>query len=308
MAGLRIGAFLVAGALVACGGSDTKPEVVVADTGASPVVIGATADRVIWTNNAVVSAGSLGSLPATAQQLATASGPVAHAGAYVLVTANQTISRVSLDGVIERITDVTPDALAGNTDVPPVAAWSSGADVSWGVDGVEMMATLTRIDRCDHARVTGRFIYVAADGGSGRRLLRIDQQTAEITPMTSSSTWAAMFPNGGATGATYEGRIVGADDEGALWLVEEMPSHRGIVVSVPVQGEPAVLLQHLSAATGFFVSESALYWQEDDALLSAPLAGGPAEIVATLPGSAGALADGYVYFAHGTAIERLRVE
>jgi hypothetical protein len=305
---LRIGALLVAGALGACGGSDTKPEVVVADAGASPVVIGATADHVIWKSNAVVSAGSLASLPATGKQLATAAGPVAHAGSYVLLSADQTLSRVSLDGLVERIASVTPDALAGNTNVPPVAAWTSGADVSWGVDGVEMMATLTRIDRCDHASVTGRFIYVAADGGSGRRLIRIDRQSAEITPATSSSTWAAMFPNGGAAGATYRGRIAAADDDGALWLVEEMPTNRGIVVSVPVQGEPVVVLEHLSGASGFFVTEAALYWQEDDALLSAPLAGGPAEIVATLPGSAGALADGFVYFAHGAAIERLRVE
>jgi len=215
---------------------------------------------------------------------------------------------VSMDGLTERITDVDPDALAGNTLAPPLVTWTSGAVVSWGVDGMEGTTTLTRIDRCDHARVTGRSIYVATDGGSGRRLLRIDQQTAVITPVTSSNTWAPMFPNGGAAGATYLGRIVGADDEGALWLVEEMPTRRGIVVSLPVNGDPSVVLQHLSNATGFFVSETSLYWQEGDALLGAPRAGGAAEIVATLPGVAGAVADGYVYFTDGSAIERLPVE
>ena len=33
-----------------------------------------------------------------------------------------------------------------------------------------------------------------------------------------------------------------------------------------------------------------------------------ASIAASLPGPAGAFADGYVYFTHGVAIERLRVE
>jgi hypothetical protein len=117
-----------------------------------------------------------------------------------------------------------------------------------------------------------------------------------------------MFPGGASDGATYRGRIVHADDDGALWLVEEIPSGRGIVVSEPVQGDATVLLEHLAGASGFFATPDALYWQEDDALLSAPRAGGAAEIISSLPGPAGALADGYIYFVDGTAIKRLPLE
>ncbi|HUS28509.1 MAG TPA: hypothetical protein VMZ53_08370, partial [Kofleriaceae bacterium] len=106
----------------------------------------------------------------------------------------------------------------------------------------------------------------------------------------------------------YEGRIVDADDSGALWLVEEMPSGRAIVVAEPVQGEASLVLPHVSRATGFFASAGSLYWQEGDELLTAPRAGGAASIVASLPGAAGAVADGYVYFVNGSAIERLPVE
>lgn len=309
---LVVGAAAVLGA---CGGDDTTAEVVLRDAtlgGSPPAVFGATADVVMWSASTgattLVAGSSLASLPATGTQLATSTGPVAHDGDHVLFVADDTISRAGVDGTVRRILTAAPDVLAGGGSPAAAFAWTAGPVVSWGIDDTQLTATLTKIDRCDHARVTGQHVYVACDGTSGRRLLRIDQRTAAITPVTASSTWAAMFPGGGRTGATYRGRIADADDDGALWLVEEMPSGRGIVVLEPVQGEPSVLLEHLSGATAFFRTDDALYWQEGDALLTAPRAGGAASIAASLPGPAGAFADGYVYFTHGVAIERLRVE
>jgi len=145
-------------------------------------------------------------------------------------------------------------------------------------------------------------------GSSGPGLRRIEQNSGMITPVTASSTWGPMFPGGSPIGATYKGRIVDANDDGALWLVEEMPSGRGIVVSEPVQGDATLLLEHVNGATGFFATSDAMYWQEGDELLTAPRAGGAASIVATLPGPAGAIADGYAYFVDGNAIKRLPVD
>lgn len=313
----RLFALLACGALGACGEpAATSSEVVVADAtlgGAPPVVISATAGAVMWTSSPSagmthVGGASVATLPAQGQDLATASGPVAPAGDYVVFAASGRISRVTLGGAPERIVAVTPDALGGNEKVPPVSAWTSGGVLSWGVDSEEMTATLTRVDSCDHARVTSGDIFVAATTNGERRLLRVDQQTGAVAGVTSSTTWADMFPGGGMAGATYAGRIVGADDHGALWLVEEMPSKRGVLVDAPVQGETAVLLEHVMGASGFFASQDALYWQEGDELLTAPRTGGAASIVASLPGAAGAFADGYVYFVNGSAIERLRVE
>ena len=308
---------ILAAALSACG-DDTSaptPEVVVSDAslgGTTPKVLGATATDVFWSassgSNTLIGGASLASLPVQGGQLATASGPVVHAGNYVLFEDAGTLSRVGGAATIQRLTTAAPEWLSGSSAEPPVAAWTVGPVLSWGADDAQMTASFTKIDSCDHAYVSTRQLYVACDGASGRRLLRVDQRSGEVAPMTASSTWAAMFPGSGMAGSTYRGRVVGGDDESALWLVEEMPSKRGILVSQPVQGEPAVLLEHLVAASGFFVTADALYWQENDALLSAPRAGGVASIVATDLGTVGAIADGYAYFTHGVAIERLRVE
>jgi hypothetical protein len=69
-----------------------------------------------------------------------------------------------------------------------------------------------------------------------------------------------------------------------------------------------VLLEHIRGASGFFATADSLYWQEADALLTAPRTGGAASIVASDLGPVGAVADGYAYFTQGVAIERLRVE
>jgi hypothetical protein len=295
--------------------ASSAPEVVIADAslgGAAPHILGASATSLFWSASptaasTLVGGASLASLPAEGSELASGSGPVAHAGEYVVFVSDGTISRVDGAGAIQRVTNATPDVLAANAADVPVVAWTDGATVSWGPDDAQMTATFTKVDSCDHVRVTPKQIFVAADGASGRRLLRIEQRTGMITPITSSSTWGPMFPGGAKAGATYRGRIVDADDERALWLVEEMPGGRGIVVSEPVQGDASILLEHISSATGFFASPTALYWQEGDELLSAPRAGGAASIIATLPGPAGAVADGYVYFVDGSAIARLRL-
>jgi hypothetical protein len=215
--------------------------------------------------------------------------------------------RVDASGVIEGVNNATPDTLAGSAS-GEITAWAKGADVTWDGGAASGTATLPRIERCDHLRVADREIHIAADGTSGRRLLRIDRVSAEVTSVTSSATWATMFPGGSIAGSAYQGRIVDADDEAALWLVEEMPSERAILVREPVQGESTILLEHVAHATGFFASSEALYWQEGDALLTAPRTGGPASIEATIAGTAGAFADGYIYIADGAAISRLRVE
>jgi hypothetical protein len=216
--------------------------------------------------------------------------------------------RVDGAGTVEGVNNGTPEVLGGSASETAITVWATGADVTWSGGAGSGSATLTRIDRCDHLRVADRQIHIAADGAGGRRLLRVDAGSAEVTSVTTSATWAPMFPGGSIAGSTYRGRIVDADGEAALWLVEEMPSERAILVREPVQGEATVLLEHVAHAAGFFASADALYWQEGDALLTAPRTGGPASIAATLTGSAGAYADGYVYITDGAAISRLRVE
>ena len=313
--GLRFA--IVAAALGACGddGATRTPEVVIADAslgGSMPTVLGATATTVFWSSSSgattLVGGASLASLPAQGSQLAAASGPVAHAGDYVAFVTDGTISRVDAAGTVQRLTAGAPDALGAGSASPPVIAWTVGPVLSWGPDDAQSTATFTKIDSCDHAFVASQQIYVACDGASGRRLLRVDQRSGDVTPVIASSTLAPMFPGGAMAGSTYRGRIVDGDNEGVLWLVEEMPSQRAILVLQPLQGEPTLLLEHVARASGFFATADSLYWQEGDALLTAPRSGGPAAIVATDLGTVGAVADGYAYFTHGVAIERLRVE
>jgi hypothetical protein len=301
--------------LAACGDSAPEAEVIVRDaslSGSAPVVIGATANSVLWTATAGATThlggASLASLPAEAVPLTTTAGPIAAAGDFIVFSDSDVVSRVGLDAIARRVTRGTAEAVAGSTDEVPVIAWTAGAVVSWGSTDVQVTATLSKIDSCDHAVVTARAIYAACDGATGRRLFRIEQETAVVTPLASSTTFATDFPGGGMTGATYRGRLVAADDDSALWLVEERPSERAILVAEPAQGEPTVLLEHVMRASGFFASASALYWQEGNELLTAPRSGGPASIVTSLPGAAGAYADGYIYYVNGSAIERLRVE
>lgn len=306
---MQLRAVLALVGLAACGESaETSFEIVVADTAAVPTIVGATATTVFWSTGAAIGGAALAALPADARPLATSAGPIAHAGEVVLYVTEGRVWRVGIDGVAERVAPATPDALGGNTRTPPIAAFTTGADVSWGANDAQTVVTLSKTDACDQVWVTDHQIYVAAASASGGRLVRIDQETAVPATMTSSVLWADRFPSGGMAGATYTGRIVAADDDAALWLVEEQPSRRAIVVREPVRGEAEVVLEYMQNASGFFASDTSLYWQEGDTLLSAPRDGGAASIEAELPGTAGAYADGYIYVTNGNAIERLRVE
>jgi len=293
----------------ACGDDPVSPEVVVADAGSAPQVLGASSTTVFWATGTAteraLSGAAVASLPATETPLGIASGPVAHAGDFLVYVGSGLIQRVDGTGDAIRVSGASTEAVGVSAD-GKVVVWTDGANVEWATQ-MRQMATLTKIDRCDHALVTSEQIYLACDGTTGRRLLRIEIRTAEVTGITSSTTWAAMFPSPMPT-ATYKGRIVGGDNEGVLWLVEESPSRRAILVHEAIGGEPTVLLEHVKDAARFFTTDDALYWQEGDELLTAARNGGEASIVATLPGAAGGIADGYVYFAHDNAIERLRVE
>jgi hypothetical protein len=306
-------------AVGACGSSGATPEVVVADAAmgaGTPSLLGATADRVYWTvasgtGPRLVAGSPLAALPADGQQLGSASGPIVEVGDHVLLATDGTIVRIGVALPAAKIASAKAEALGESLDSEPLVVWTEGAVVSWG-DGTSS-ATLPKIVRCDQVRVTATNIYVDADGTTDRRLLRIDRGTGFVSPLAASSTFASSFPGGAQDGATYRGRLVGADDAGALWLVEELPAGasataRAILALVPEQGAPTVLLAHVGAVTGFFVDAEAFYWQEADALLTAPRAGGAASIAGHVPGTAGAIADGFVYVTDGIAIERLALD
>lgn len=307
--------------LGACG-TDASPELVVRDAamgGGVPSLLGADPGAVYWsvtTSNSptkVVAGGSLATLPVNGVALGNASGPIAQVGDHVVYAAGGSIVRASVAIAEAKVASVVADALTESVDPDPVLVWTTGAVVSWGNGDVMDSATLSRIVRCDHLRITATSIYVAADGASERRLLRIDRTTGMVSPLSASSTHAASFPGGEATGATYRGRLVGADDVGALWLVEETAMGttspaRAILLSIPEQGEATVLLEHVNGASAFFTRSEAFYWQEGDALLTAPRAGGAASIVHRVSGTVGAIDSGFVYYVEGSAIERLALD
>lgn len=297
----------------ACSGSDPSPEVVVRDAslgGGAPQVLGATSSGVFWTIGAMptlVGAAHIATLPATGDQVASVDGPLVAADELVVFGNKGRIGSVDLDGVLHGVSSAVPEAVGANS-ANQIFAWSVGGIVTWSMSGAEQSATLSRIDSCAQLEVTPANLYVMADGGSDRRLVRIDQATGVATQITSATRRSSLFPGGATASATYTGRIVDADDSGVLWLVEEMPSHRAILVSEPVGGDAVVVLAHIMNASGFFASATDLYWQEGAELLTAPRTGGPASIITSLAGPAGAFADGYIYYANGMAIERLRVE
>lgn len=297
----------------ACSGSDPSPEIVVKDAslgGGAPHVLGATSSGVFWTTGAMptlVGAARVVSLPAMGTQIASVDGPLAAADELVVFGNKGRVASVDLDGMLHGVSSAMPEAVGANGAVQ-IFAWSVGGTLTWSANGAEQSATLARIDTCDQLEVTPTTIYATADGGSDRRLVRIDQTTGVATQITSATRRSSLFPGGAMAGATYTGRIVDAGDMGVLWLVEELPTHRAILVSEPVAGDPSVVLAHIMNASGFFASPTDLYWQEGAELLTAPRAGGPASIITSLPGPAGALADGCIYYVNGMAIERLRVE
>ncbi len=307
--------------LGACGTDDASPQVVVRDAalgGGVPTLLGAHADAVYWSVSAssgpqLVAGASLRSLPADGKQLGMATGPIAQVGDHVIYSTDASIQRASMTSAPAKVASVVAEALGESADPDPVLVWTAGAVVSWGNGNATDSAMLSRIVRCDHLQITDTSIYVAADGASERRLLRVDRRTGAVSGLSASSTHAGSFPGGEVTGAIYRGRLVGVDDGEALWLVEETVAgttspDRAILLSVPDQGEPAVLLEHVNGASAFFTRAEAFYWQEGDALLAAPRSGGAASIVHQVTGTVGAIDSGFVYYVEGSAIERFALD
>ncbi len=303
--------------LGACGTDGASSEVVVADCGGAPSLLGVGSGAVFWTVRAgagtQISGSSLASLPAERQSLGDAPGPVAQVGDHVLVANDGAIFRAGLAGPATKVLTAAAETLTESEDDMPTVAWTNGPNVMWGNGNAMSTAPLSKITRSTQLQITATSIYVGADGVSERRILRINRRTGDVTPLAASSTFAEMFPDGGKSGATYYGRLVGADATAGLWLVEERAAGatsaaRAILVSIPEQGAPSVVLDRIGAVTAFFATTDGFYWQEGDALLSAPKSGGAAAIEAHIPGQAGAVADGFVYYATGTAIERLAVD
>lgn len=317
-----IRAATIAAVLLGACGTDASPELVVRDAalgGGTPTVLGADASAVYWAVTAgtapkLVAGSSLSSLPADGLELGMASGPIAHVGDHVVYATSGMVVRASVTVPAAKVATVVADALGESLDTAPVLVWTQGAAVSWGNGDVMASATLSKVVRCDHVRITETSIYVAADGTSGeRRLFRIDRATGAGAPLSASSTHAAAFPGGAVTGATYRGRLVGTDARGAQWLVEETAAgatapERAILVAVPEQGEPTVVLDRVTGASAFFTRPDAFFWQEGDALLTAPRSGGAASIVGQITGTIGAIDSGFVYYVDGSAIERLAID
>ena len=312
---------IIAAALLCACGTDASPELVVRDAamGAGvPTLLGANPGAVYWSISSgsgprVVAGSSLSTLPSDGQQLAMASGPIAQVGDHVIFSNSGSILRVDVASPPAKVASVVAEALGESLDADPVLVWTEGPVVSWGNGDLMESATLPKIIRCEQVRITATNIYIGAEGISERRLLRIDRATGTVFPRTASSSHSALFPGGAKAGAAYRGRLVGADALGALWLVEETATGaispaRAIVVSVPDVGESSVLLEHISGASAFFTTDDAFYWQERDALLTAPRTGGAAAIAGYLPGTAGAIDSGFIYFVEGTAIERLLLD
>lgn len=309
---MRIALALVG--LAACGssGDEASFEVVVEDArlgGASPVLVGATSSTIFWRAGYAIGGAAVDTVPSTGSQLAiAASAAIGQAGDFVAFVTDGRVSRVGADGMVARVAPGAPTVVGGNDLTPPVVAFVENMQLSWGPDDVQDTATLSRLTTCEQVLVTREQIYITGTANGGTRLLRVDQETGTVTTIATSIYRADLFPGGGQAGATYTGRIVDVSDDAALWLVEEQPSKRAIVVREPVRGDASVVLEYMQNATGFFASDTTLYWQEGETLLSAPRAGGSASIETELPGTLGAYADGYLYIANGNAIERLKVE
>ncbi len=311
---------LAALVLAACTDGSGTSELVVRDAslgGGTPAVLGVSQDAVYWSVGAgstrQAAGSSLATLPAEGKLLGTAAGPIVIAGDHLLLATADSILRADLGAAPRTIAKASAQSLGEAPGISGMVAWSTGPMVTWGELEDPVLATLPKVDRCDHMLITDASLYIAGDSTTERRLMRIDRATHLVLPRTDSKTYGAWFPGGAKEGATYRGRIVGATATGAYWLVEELPvgktaATRAILVSVPDAGMSSVVLEHIGAVSAFFVSDDAFYWQEGDALLAAPLTGGAAAIAAELPGRAGAVVDGFVYYATGNAIERLALD
>lgn len=303
--------------LAGCGTDDPSPELVVGDAsmgGGTPSLLGASASSVYWsvssTGGKRIGGGALAALPADGQELVMATGAVTHAGDHVIAVAGATILRVGVDSPAARVMSGTADVLAETPEAMPRLVWTVADKLYWGANEAEGSVVMPRTVRADHVRASKRWCYAAVESSGERRLLRVDRSTGAVGVGAGSARYADAFPGGAKTGATYRGRVVGADDRGGFWLVEETAAGettpgRAILVGVAEDGVATVLLEHIQNPAAFFVTDDAFYWQEGEALLTAPREGGAASIAAHLPGTAGALADGFLYYVTGSSIERL---
>jgi hypothetical protein len=233
---------------------------------------------------------------------------------HVLLATASSILRTGVAMTPSKVSWPAADALGEGPVGDPQLVWATADRVVWGVREAEGSTILPKITRADQLQVTADRIYAAGDSTTGeRRLLRIDRKTGVSTQIAGSNRFSGMFPGGGKTGADFDGQLVGADDDGALWLVTETPANttkvaRAILVLIPESAEQKIVLDHIGALSAFFATPDGFYWQEGDAVLSAPRTGGAASLEAHVAGQAGAVAGGFVYYVNGSAIERLSLD
>lgn len=308
-------------ALGACGTDDPgTPEVVVeqatAGTG-TPAVVGASRNTLYWSvaqanTTKLVFGTSLASLPGAASELGVSTGPIAPVGDHVVLGTTKSILRTGVTTPEVGITSSLVDAVGEGPD--GMLVWFADGKLQWGASSSEGSAML-RIARATTLLASAKRIYAAGlpSSSSDARLIRFDRATKTGTTAAGSMELAVLFPGGALANAQYRGRLVGASDGAAEWLVTETPEEastasRAILVSVPDEGEPIVLLDRIGAVSEMFSTSDGFYWQEGDAILSAPKSGGAATLEVHIEGQAGAVADGFVYYVNGSAIERLALD
>lgn len=320
---MRIRPILAAALLLGACGTDTPgtPEVVVSDatTGrGAPSVVGASSESVYWAiaqpnTTKLVLGSALATLPAdTTKDLGVSTGPLVTIGDHVVLATTKTVLRTGVGTPEAGITSTQVEAVTEGPD--GMLVWFSAGQLQWGASEAEGSAML-RISRATAMRASAKRIYIAglSNSSTDARLVRFDRSTKVATTAAGSMEFAELFPGGAHASSQYRGQLVDADDSGARWLVTEThddaasPS-RAILLSIPEQGEPSVLLDKIGAVTAFFATPDGFYWQEGDAILRAEKTGGAATLEAHITGQAGAVAAGFVYFVNGSAIERLGVD
>jgi len=283
----------------------------------TPAVVGASQNAVYWSvaqpnTTKVVLGSSLANLPGQASELGVSTGPIAAVGDHVVLATTKAILRTGVTTPEVGIASSAADAVGEGPD--GMLVWFADGKLQWGASSSEGSAML-RVARATTMFATAKRIYVAGlpSNSTDARLIHFDRATKTATTAAGSMELAERFPGGPIANAQYRGRLVGADDTGAQWLVTETPDEatsatRAILVSVPVTGEPTVLLDRIGAVSELFSTPDGFYWQEGDAILSAPKSGGSATLEAHIEGQAGAVADGFVYYVRGAAIERLALD
>lgn len=289
-----------------------------AANGRMPAVVGASRDAVYWSvaqpnTTKLVFGAPVARLPAGASDLGVSAGPLAHVGDHLVLGTSKAVVRTGMTTPSEEgISSSLIDAVGETPDAKLV--WFADGMLQWGASAAEGSAML-RVARGTSIVASAKQIYVAglARSSTDARLVRFDRGTMDSVSLAGSMELADRFPGGPLANAQYRGQLVDADDAGARWLVTETPEEastpaRAILTSISASGEATVLLDRIGAVSGFFSTPDGFYWQEGDAILSAPRKGGGARLEARIEGTAGAVADGFVYYVNGAAIERLALD